>query len=402
MLSIFAFLAIIVSITNTVTFVNIASTADETTLMIAQAGGRFEEDATGGMPPAHPDNPGGGAEEGKNPPPVGPHSEETPFETAYFSVLFRNDGTSESIMNKVASIDIPTQISIAESVKNSTKGWYARYRYRVHQVEVGTIVVCVDCNRELTPAFTFLWTSIGVIGAGLIISFVLLFFGSKRLVAPIIETDRKEKRFVADASHELKTPITIISANNEILEMEKGESEETQAIAKQVEKLTKMVRDLNSLAQIDEEEGVEMADFSLSDATMEIVLPFEKVFQSKGLEFSKEVEEGITMHGNEKAIRNVISAILDNAAKYSETKAFFALKKQDSRINIIEYNDAKNLPDGDLDKIFERFYRTDEARGSTTEGSGIGLSVVKEQVKMHKGRVRAYAKDGIFNIKVEL
>ena len=234
--------------------------------------------------------------------------------------------------------------------------------------------------------------------------FILLVIFSKPLVLPIAKSYERQKRFITDASHELKTPLTIISANNELIEMENGESESTRAIEKQVNRLTTLVKNLISLSKIDESERLNSAkNFSLSDALIDVCENFKVAFRNSNKYFTYDVEEGIDYFGDENLIRQLINILLDNANKYSLTKVNVNLEKVGNKINIVVTNDSKEVEERNLKEYFERFYRSQMSRSSDVEGSGIGLSLAKEIVTLHKGEISAYGIDtNTFQIKIEL
>ena len=211
------------------------------------------------------------------------------------------------------------------------------------------------------------------------------------------ESIRKQKRFITDASHELKTPLTIIDANTEIMEMESGESQWTKSTRKQIQRLTGLVQQLVTLSRLDEEKGLQdIAEFDLSEAVSESVQPYGALAQTKEKHLTLNIEGGLMYTGDEKSIRQLSGILMDNAVKYSSEKGniTLTLKKKGKKILLEIYNDADGLPQGKLDVLFERFYRLDSSRNSGTGGSGIGLSVAKAIVQAQKGKITAENKTG--------
>ena len=222
--------------------------------------------------------------------------------------------------------------------------------------------------------------------------FSLLQLFANKILKPIIDAHEKQKKFITNASHELKTPLTVITANNELLEMEYGENEYTQTITKQIVKLTTMTNTLVSLSKIDEMNTLEdMYEFSVTDAAYDIIQTYKKVLEK---EFTYEIDENVTLLGNEKLIRDLITLILDNARKYSESYIKFSINKTKGKIHLVCENDTSNIEKGNLNHYAERFYRSDEIRGNVSSGSGIGLSLVKEIVEIHRGIMKIYSPDG--------
>ena len=327
-------------------------------------------------------------------------SPETPFSTRFFTVVTDNSGDIVSVdTSKIAVITSSQAREYAEKVlsKMKTKGIMKNYLYRVSQKDYGTLLVFVDCNREIEMFHSFLLNSSYICFAGIAAVFILILIFSKKAIAPVSESYEKQKQFITDASHELKTPLAIIGANTEVLEIEFGESEWTISIQNQVERLSQLVSNLLSLTRMDEEKGrFEITDFSLSDAVLESVDAFISLCNSQGKFYNLDIEKNLSYCGNEKAIRQLISILLDNAIKYAKqnSEIKLSLKKQGKKYLIAVSNEADNLKQGNLDIIFERFYRSDSSRNSQTGGYGIGLSIAKAIVLKHNGKISAISPDG--------
>ncbi len=399
MLSVFALLSLILGSINAANFLMVANDADQVTQLIADNDGSFGENP----PPEEDNNPGNHERPGT----LGPGSKETPESTRFFTFSFDRQGNINAVDFRISAVSMEQAKSWASDIYSSNKagaiGWTETYyRFRVYAKNSLTYVTVIDETRELSPSYRILWASLIGSGGGLLASFLLLLPISKRLVKPLEESNRKQKRFISDASHELKTPLTVISANAEILEMEKGASEETEVIQKQVGKLTAMVKNLNSLAKLDElDDSLAMGAFDFSAAATEISESFKAGFQRKGKTLRVEISPDLTYQGDEKLIRQLFGIILDNALKYALKEASFKVVGASNRISILAENDAEGLEDGSLDRIFERFYRSDSARASEVEGSGIGLSIAKQIVDKHHGRISAKAENGRFILKAE-
>lgn len=410
--SVAVLLIVILSTVNIINFTKVASEADQITQVIADNGGGFRDgngapsdgqsasqeatseqtDQTQNEQPPSPDRPI-------------PGGDETPYDTRFFTVTFANDGTllvvdTSHIAGEEAKANAE---SMARAVLSKNVGWSSNFRYRVyHESNGNTMVIFIDQTRQLEPSFTVLWTSLGVFAGGILISFGLAYVLSKWMVAPIEAANRKQRRFLADASHELKTPITIISANNEIEEITVGESEATRTIAKQVARLADMVKEINALLALQNEEDIAVAEKDLTAIVEETLGDFSSVFASRSLKLDKDIQENVTSKIEEGNIRKLLSILLDNATKYGKSFVKVSLSSNKDRAEIKIENDADDVPEGDLERIFERFYRSDEARASGKEGSGIGLSMAKEIVSLHRGRIRAHGHDGVFTIKVSI
>lgn len=329
------------------------------------------------------------------------------YETKFFAVKITDDGSEISISSdKLSGLDIEAAILYAKEVVNNKdkRGYIDDYRYLIIDTNDAKEVYFIDCYRQISISNQFFRASLVISAIGLAAVFVIVVILSKRVIAPIAENYEKQKRFITDASHELKTPLTIISANNELLTMETGGNESTESIAKQIARMTTMTKNLTMLARIDEGDILENKEiFSITNAVNELAEEFARLAESRGKILTIDIVEAQDFQGNETMLRQMLATLLDNAVKYSESKIHIHVGNHRSKILITIYNDAKNLPVGDLKIFFDRFYRSDEVRAAGIEGSGIGLSMAQEIVEQHHGKISAYSVTGNdFNIKILL
>lgn len=330
---------------------------------------------------------------------------ETPFETRYFSVLLYENGNVSTIdTGKIASVSTSEAGDYATSLygKGKTKGFIDQYKY----LSVSTtntngdnivLYVFINCSKELMTIRTYALASIGISIIGLLVVFVLVCFFSKTVTKPMAESYEKQKRFITDASHEIKTPLTIIDANTEVLEMMEGENEWTVSIRKQIARLTALTEKLVFLSRMDEDSTrLEMQEFNISDAILDTAMPFETVAESKGKTLDISVAPDINYTGSETNIRQMVSLLLDNAIKYSSENGSIRLNfSTNGKLKTLSvWNTVDEIETGKLDYLFERFYRIDKSRNSKTGGFGIGLSVVQAIVQAHNGKVSAKSEDG--------
>lgn len=397
MLSTMLVLTAIMGVVNFSNYREMLDRADEMTALLEQNDGKFpeepswhEQDDTE-TPPAKPEN----DEKDKS-----RFSVETPFETRYFTVTVDENGeVTDCDLDRIAAVDEETAEEYTQTAqqKNKTTGFQGIYRYRVTETEDGAKYVFLDCRREISNFRTVLVTTISVSLLGLAAVFVLVVIFSRMVFRPVEESIQKQKRFITDASHELKTPLTIIDANIEVMEMESGESQWTKSTRKQIQRLSGLVQQLVTLSRLDEEKGLEeKCEFNLSEAVSECVQPYESLAQTREKNLTLNIEEDITYTGDERSIRQLAGILMDNAVKYSSENGniTLTLKKKGKKIFLEVYNDADDLPQGKLDVLFERFYRLDSSRNSGTGGSGIGLSVAKAIVQAHKEKITAENKNG--------
>lgn len=326
-------------------------------------------------------------------------SPETPYETRYFSVVIGANGIVErSDTGKIAAIDTESAVQYAKEIYNGNKisEFEGNYRFLKYEKNGSTIITFLDCTRELDGFRSFIIISIIVSILGLLAVSALIVIASKVILKPVEESYTKQKQFITNAGHEIKTPLTIIDANTEVIEMINGESEWTESIKNQVKRLSSLTADLISLSRMEEESRFEMNDFPISDVVEEECDVFKGMAEIKGKELTSEIEKNLSYNGDEKAIRQLTSILLDNAIKYTDENGSIKvrLKKSGRKINLSVYNTVKSITKEDTERMFERFYRADFSRNSETGGYGIGLSIASAIVSAHKGKIYAETDDG--------
>lgn len=330
-------------------------------------------------------------------------SPETPFELRYFSVKLDTDGNLLDVYTeKIVAVNDVKAVRYALDIYNDgsfdASGFVDTYRYMIGFTSDGNLIcVFLDANRELKSCTTFLISSLIITAVGILIVFAAVLLFSDTALRPIIESYEKQKRFITDAGHEMKTPLTIISANAEIIEMENGESQWSSGIKSQVSRLTDLTEKLVILSKMEEGAKLVMTEFSLSDAFFDTCGQYKSMAMSKGISFELDVPENLNAIGNENEIRRCISLLLDNAFRYVSDGGFVRVSAHsvNGRVEMKFVNSTTGTEKGSLDIWFDRFYRTDRSRNSATGGSGIGLSVVKAIVLAHGGAVHAHSADGI-------
>ena len=329
-----------------------------------------------------------------------PHmSPELPFESRYFSVLFNDSGEVMWVdTGKIFSVDADSAVEYANSVmeKDSERGFIGGFRYARTAEGDGVRVTFLDCGRQLNSYYRFLIISIIMALAGFIIVFLVISFFSGKFIRPISESYEKQKRFITDAGHEIKTPLTIINANVDVLEMDMGKNECLEDIRQQAERLTVLTNDLVYLARMEEAENtLQMIEFPVSEVVSETAEPFKTLSATQGKEFICNVQPMLSMRGNYKAIQQLVSILMDNALKYSPSGGTVALDfaRQNKNLVLTVSNTTDSVITAEnLNHIFDRFYRTDPSRNSETGGHGIGLSVAKAIVTAHGGKISASTK----------
>ena len=240
-----------------------------------------------------------------------------------------------------------------------------------------------------------------------IVFFALISVFSDRAIKPTIEAYEKQKRFITDAGHELKTPLAIISANTEVIEAMDGKSEWTESILNQVKRLSGLVNDLITLARLEEAEehgDVATEELDFSAKVKEVFDAFHPVITQQGKHFSADIAENIIIKANTKSIHELVSILVDNAVKYCDDNGTIsvALSRQKKYAVFAVTNDYKDGENVDYTKFFDRFYREDSSRNSAKAGYGIGLSMAENIVSIHKGKISAGFSDGKITFTVQL
>lgn len=324
---------------------------------------------------------------------------ERPYMTRYFAVTFGDDGVvTHTSRDYIASITYDTAIEYASAVidRGHEFGFYKGYRYTVSQT-MPRIVVFLNAEIELSARNAVLIASCTVSALCMLLAFIIILLLSKRALDPYMRNIERQKQFITDAGHELKTPLTAIAASADVLALENEGSEWVGTIQTQVQRLSKLVNSLVTLSRLDEEQPrLEHSDFSLSDVIWEIAEPMASVAASKGLRFEQSIADGMTMRGDRDSIAQLVSILLDNAAKYCAPDGEIRLRAyKQHRDNVIEVYNTCTLSDPEhIERLFDRFYRPDKSRTSATGGNGIGLSIAKAIAEAHKGAITALTNNG--------
>lgn len=329
-------------------------------------------------------------------------SEDMAMAARYFLVRFDMDGKIVyTDVNNISSVDEETANAYAREVyvSGKTSGKKKEFRYRVQASKDGRgtniVFLNVGSDRQSILAVLLISSLIFVVGWGLMLLLVIAL--SKRAIRPIAENLEKQKQFVTDAGHEIKTPLAIILANTEAMELHNGESKWSKNIRKQTERLSGLMKNLLTLARMEEGTApVVMADLDMSKLTKEVADSFAESSKLKQIELQTKIASDIKLHANREEMTQLLTILLDNAIKYSIEQAdiVLTLAKRGKEVMLSCENTCEKLPDVEADRLFDRFYRSDAARTQKSGGYGIGLSVARAIVQNHKGKISAEYKDG--------
>ena len=275
--------------------------------------------------------------------------------------------------------------------KGKTDGWYGSLQYFRKDYDRGTLVVFSDRSAEQLLLHKVLLVSILVFLLMEGVVFFLTMILTKRAMRPMQETFERQRQFISDAGHELKTPLTIISANVDILHDEIGENKWLSYIQSQAERMRVLVGEMMNLTKLEMgDKEKDFVDFSLSEAVSGAALPFEGQAFEQEKQLELEIQENISYHGNPDQIKQLVGIFLDNALKYSKEHGEIrvTLQQVQNKKTLKVYNTGKGIPESEKEKIFQRFYRSDASRARATGGYGLGLSIAQSIADAHKIRIQ--------------
>lgn len=277
---------------------------------------------------------------------------------------------------------------------------YWEFTFRQYPDNSGYKIVFLDITSRHAYLLNLIYTFLAVALVMLVaIYFISRFFANKS-IKPIKETFDKQKQFIADASHELKTPLAVINTNAEVLlsngeDTIKNQSKWIYYIKSEVERMTKLTNDLLYLAQSDHSNiKLIFTDFDLSETVESVILAMEASAFENDMLLDYSIQPNVMVNGNMEQIKQVIFILLDNALKYTNPKGkiYLSLKKNNAKAVITESNTGKGIPEEQLDKIFDRFYRVNKSRSRDSGGYGLGLSIAKTIIEQHNGKISVKSK----------
>lgn len=289
-----------------------------------------------------------------------------------------------SLVNAVPAVNNAEGILPAENL-----------RYYVNTTSRGVKIAFLDKEYEDASLRDLLKNSLWIVSLSLFGFLVISLIMTKIATAPVEKSWKQQKQLVADMSHELKTPLTVISANADIVLANRDSTVAAQEkwlvyIRQETERMTKLINEMLYLAKHDDGRAEEeMVPFDLSEAAESCTLPFESVCFENGVQFYTEIQPGLNMLGSPSAIKQVMMILLDNAVKYAGENGFvrFFLHADGDRVTLSVNNTGESIPPELIPHIFERFYRVDESRARDKGGYGLGLSIAKSIVDRHGGRI---------------
>ena len=297
--------------------------------------------------------------------------------------------------------------SYAIKLSNSTsdEGYIGNYIYKIRKIGNNEKELTMMENEDaISRLKTTLISSIVIGISGLLIIYIFAKNLSKVIVKPVEESFEKQKQFISDASHELKTPLAVIEANADVLQNKVGENKWITYIQNEVQSMNKLVNDLLTLAKIENTDIINNQNFNLSKEVEISVAVFESMIFEKKISLETNIEDGINFVGEKEDIKHIISILLDNAIKHTNenNKIIVNTLKEKNNIKIEVKNYGETIPEEEQSKIFERFYRVDKSRNRAEKRYGLGLSIAKGIVDKYNGNIEVNSNNGITSFIVTL
>lgn len=324
-----------------------------------------------------------------------------------YTILLDNNGDYLDMINHTnnESIDKNSIIKIANKILNNNNKKYVsnlifnNYSYSINNNTLTIIDNHVQTNRMQKYILSSL---ISLILLEIIVYFISKFL-TKWITDPVNESFEREKRFLADASHELKTPISVIMASVDAYNNDKDNKWITN-IKSESERMSKLVKELLDLTKLENDKEFIKANQNISKIIESSVLTFESLFYENKLKLDYNIADKIYFNCNQDSIKELMSILIDNAIKYSDAKGKVTvnLYKEDKDIILETKNKGIPIEEKDKEKIFERFYKIDESRNRKTDNYGLGLSIAKRIVELHDGTITANSINRLTTFKIIL
>ena len=369
-LSVFFVLAITMGAINITNYVTVENNASGVLTEIVQEG------------PKKQDEPGGRPGEG----PTDLRQEHYFVATFYEGSLKDLDNRQMFMLTEQECKDLANKVFHNEL----TGGKYGTFRFiKILKDDKTATVAFVDIREKLDSARSFLILSSSISLGAYLVLIGLIVVASKIAFKSSEEAYTKQKRFITNASHELKTPITVINTDLDLIEMDNGKNEWTESIRDQLNRLTEMTNQLVTLSKLEEEDPSKypFEDFSINEVCKSIVDSYSPLFKKEDIKFAYNITGNITMHGNRHLIDELIHIFLDNSLKYTggdNKSSYFTVSENKNKIEFRFSNTLDKDDEVDPKQIMDRFYRSPSNK---KEGSGIGLSIAQEIVNLHKGKL---------------
>lgn len=318
----------------------------------------------------------------------------------YCTVKLSKDTGPEILINQLKETDTEQLLKYADSIQitHSFSGHFHSLVYVRRAYQNSSVVIFLNNDYALENSRNLLIISLIIAFVGLILLFLISTYLTRRLTDPVAASIDSQKQFISDAGHELKTPLTIIDANLDLLEDELGENKHLKYIRSEANHMGTLVSELLTLARL---ENASIPDyfqsFSLSDALMGIALPFESLAYENQITFDIDIADHLVFYGNQEQLQKLLSILLDNAFQHvsDHGRIQVSVTHHYKKTMISVSNTGDPIPPEMQDKIFQRFYRVNESRETENMNYGLGLSIALSIVKKHHGKINVNCKNGV-------
>jgi len=326
--------------------------------------------------------------------------------STFYTVAVSHDGDILEIKNEPPTVYTDDELkNLAQRIIKDGRNNGTENNLVFYKAEKGgyTLVAFMDNTVVNESAITLFRYTLIFGGVALVLFFFLSVFLARKIVNPLEESYQKQKQFISDAGHELKTPVSVVSANAELLFREIGDNQWLQNIQYENERMGMLVGQLLELART-ENVTPQMEYLDLSRLVVGEALPFESVAFEKGLVLNSNIASNIAVEGNSTQLKQIVSILLDNAIRHSKEKSevHLSLTKEHGFAKLSVINKGNEIPEEQCEQIFERFYRVDTARNSGDKHYGLGLAIAKAIVSSHKGKIEVLCYNGLVEFRAQI
>lgn len=332
---------------------------------------------------------------------------ESVFGMRYFAVVYQDEGDSNPITAHINEIDENSAFAYAEeAVKQGGKyGWMGNYRYTIDKSDGQTVVVFLNVANQLADSrrIGIIVLMLSLFGSAL--SYLVIRIFSNHAIRPEIRNAENQKRFITNASHELKTPLAVIRANTELEMMMHGEDEWNQSTMNQVDRMTGLISNLVLIAKADEKANKEgRSDIDVTEAVVKATDAFAPVAKQNGKSLTKEIPDGVHMVASESQIQQLVTLFVDNAIKYCDDggEIKVSVHQKGKGVKIAVSNNYSAGKDVDYTRFLDRFYREDQSHNIDKGGFGIGFSIADSIVRQYRGKLDVGYQDGVIEFSATL
>lgn len=341
-------------------------------------------------------------------------SPEFRYSARYFCIFYNSDNSvSEVNTDHIATVSERQAIRFADRVQkgfltrrfNLNFGKYQDFYYKIGTSSDGRkMIVFLDSSQQVETNNTIIRSTVLICGSGLLITFVFVWIFSSRLIQPEIENMKRQKQFITNASHELKTPLAVIRANTEIEEMMNGENEWTQSTMRQVDRLNGLIQNLVMITRAQEQEDKSvLSSINVTDVINQSLDPYESLAKQDHKTLVRNLAENVTMVADSSKIQQLSTLLIDNAFKYCDPNGTITVSldtvKKGRTVRLIFSNDYADGANVDYTRFFDRFYRQDQSHTQSSDedrgGYGIGLSIAESICQSYEGSISVSWKDGV-------